>query len=184
MIKSGFFQNAGNKLSETPDSLCNKIERKSLETSRFPPKEDFYSNLVQKEVNDDEYEKAKSLYETRICLSKHDPNRWYNFADYLKYYNLLDVVPLVTAVSNCFSKFFEHFGIDPALRLSLPSISFDAMFAMFDQSMPYVATVSAKNDYIRQLYRGNVFGGIVNTPHRDIDLMTDTSPLRGWWYLI
>ena len=152
---------------------CIEEVREQIE---FPTRDDFFSVLIQEDVNEDDYEKAKSLYETRISLSKLDPDKWYTFADYLKYYNLLDVAPLVNAISNCFSKFFEHFGIDPALRLSLPSISFDAMFAMFDQSMPYVATVSAKNDYIRQLYRENVFGGIVNTPHRDIDLMTFSSP--------
>ena len=142
----------------------------------FPPKKDFFSVLKQAEVDEEEYNNAKFIYETRKNLPAGDSNKWHNFSDYLKFYNLLDVAPLVTALTNCFSAFFKHFGIDPVLRLSLPSIAFDAMFGMFDQSMPYVATVAAKYDGVRQIYRENVFGGIVNTPHRDIDLMTDTSP--------
>ena len=104
------------------------------------------------------------------------PQKWNNFAAYLRWYNCQDVGPLVVALSNSFQTFYEYFGVDPLTKLSLPSIAFAAMFGMFDQTLPYVSSFGTKGDAVRQLFRNNVIGGISNIYHRDIDLMGDESP--------
>ena len=48
-----------------------------------------------------------------MFYSDSHPDKWNNFADYLKHYNLLDVRPLTIALSTCFKKFKEYFGVDP-----------------------------------------------------------------------
>ena len=85
-------------------------------TLEFPPKSAFYSELKQLEVNEDDYIDAKNLYESRCLLPDNHPNKWSNFADYLKHYNLLDVRPLVKALSICFRKFREFFHVDPGTK--------------------------------------------------------------------
>ena len=82
-------------------------------TIEFPPKSAFYSKLKQTEVSDDEYNDSKRLYESRLSLPDDHPEKWRNFADFLKFYNMLDVRPLVQALSICFRKFKEFFHVDP-----------------------------------------------------------------------
>ena len=84
-------------------------------TKNFPTKAAFYSELKQSEVDDQEYNDAKHLYESRVTLSDNDPDKWDNFSDYLRYYNLSDVRPLVEALSICFQKFREYFNVDPGM---------------------------------------------------------------------
>ena len=146
------------------------------ETLQFPDKTAFYSKLKQSGPTDEEYNNAKELYNNRCSLPDGHPDKWYNFAAYLKWYNCQDVGPLVVALSNCFKKFHEFFGVDPLTKLSLPSIAFAASFSLFDQSLPYVSSFSKRSDEVRKLFRSNVIGGISNIYHRDIDLMGDQSP--------
>ena len=42
-----------------------------------------------------------------------------NFADWLRYYNLLDVVPLAAAIDRAFGNYFAVFGMDPCVKMSL-----------------------------------------------------------------
>ena len=137
----------------------------------FPPIEAFYSKLKQCGPSNEDYLQAKSMYDTKL-----QNEEWTNFSDYLKWYNCQDVGPLVIALSNCFEKFYECFQIDAMTRLSLPSIAFEAMFGLFDKSLPYVASFTKKSEHIRQLFRSKVDGGVSNIYHRDIDLMDGTSP--------
>ena len=137
----------------------------------FPPREAFYSKLKQCELPEEDYSAAKLIYDTKI-----QNGEWQNFSDYLKWYNLQDVGPLVVAISNCFDKFYEYFQIDGMTRLSLPSIAFQAMFELYDKSLPYVASFTKKSEHIRKLFRSKVDGGVSNIYHRDIDLMDSGSP--------
>ena len=44
--------------------------------------------------------------------------------DWLHFYNCLDTMPLVEAMSTSFEKFHEYFDVDPNMALSLPSLAF------------------------------------------------------------
>ena len=110
------------------------------------------------------------MYESKVKYGE-----WDNFSDYLKWYNSQDVGPLVIALQNSFSKFYEFFKIDPLTKLSLPSMAFEAMFGLFDKSLPYVASFT-KNSPVRSLFRKSVDGGLSTCFHLDVDLMGTESP--------
>ena len=152
-----------------PHGHFNSIEE-IRQTIDFPPQSAFFSTLKQCGPSDEDYNHAKSLYESKIR-----DGEWTNFSHYLKWYNCQDVGPLVTAIENSFSKFYDYFGIDPLTKLSLPSIAFQAMFGLFDKSLPYVASFT-KNSTARSLFRKRVDGGLSTCFHMDIDLMGDESP--------
>ena len=105
----------------------------------FPTKEDFFNSLkqvfqnismavfslfIQKDINDEIYDEAKTEYERRKALPDSDPEKMRSMLDWLKYYQLLDTGPLVQALDNYFAKLYELFNIDSHLNLSLPKISF------------------------------------------------------------
>ena len=86
-------------------------------TVDFPPKSAFYSQLKQEHVSNEEYDYSKQIYDYHLKLPVGHPEKWNNFSDYLKFYNLLDVGPLVEALQTCFRKFKEYFNVDPGKLL-------------------------------------------------------------------
>ena len=140
----------------------------------FPPKQAFFNKLKQQHISDDDYNSSKSLFQ-----SKQAAGEWKNMGDYLKYYNLLDVEPLVQAITICFDNYAKFFNVDACSRMSLPSIGFEA-HAMHDQCLPFVFTFNDKNakkigDYlkrmvkpIREVFREQVIGGLSTVFHRYI----------------
>ena len=80
--------------------------------------------MIQTEMSEDTYLEAKAEYDRRRALDVNHPEKMYNMVCWLKYYQMLDTGPLVKALDNCFSKFFELFRIDAQLYMSLASISF------------------------------------------------------------
>ena len=143
----------------------------------FPSYESFYSDLKASNVNIREYESSRNEYQRRIQLPESDPDKMNNFGCWLKHYQMLDVVPLVSAIENCFKTFYQHFQVNPMEMKSLPSIAFSAAFNLFDQTMPYIYSFSQEFDSVRQLFRNNQIGGLVNIFHRHVNLVDQTGPL-------
>ena len=85
--------------------------------SSFPPKQAFFNKMKQEHIDDDTYNACKSLYESKLAAGE-----WTNMSDSLKYYNLLDVEPLVQAIQTCFNNYAKFFNVDACSRMSLPSI--------------------------------------------------------------
>ena len=139
-------------------------------TVKFPAYENFFSELKQTNISVDTYNAAKRMYETRLALPEaiQHPHKWHNMGDYLKHYNMRDTVPLVLALQNCFRNYEKYFEIDPGTKLSLPSISFAAMYRLADQSLPYVSTFSntEHGNAVRSHFRNNVIGGVSIVFHR------------------
>ena len=146
----------------------------------FPPIQAFFNKLKQQHIAEDDYNSSKTLFE-----SKQAAGEWRNMGDYLKYYNLLDVEPLVQAIISCFDNYAKFFNVDACSRMSLPSIGFEAMYRLYDQSLPFVFTSNDKKkkgkkvkkieEYlkrkiksIRELFREQVIGGLSTVFHRYI----------------
>ena len=139
----------------------------------FPPKQAFFNKLKQQHISDDDYNSSKSLFQ-----SKQAAGEWKNMGDYLKYYNLLDVEPLVQAITSCFNNYAKFFNVDSCSRMSLPSIGFEAMYRMYDQALPFVFSFNDKvvkniEKYlkrtvkpIREVFREQVVGGLSTVFHR------------------
>ena len=158
-----------------PYSFFKTIEEIEACTE-FPPKEAFFNELKQVEIEQSDYDEAKSLYEEFKSLPESHPNHIQNFKGWLKYYNMIDCKPLSEAITNSFDKFYTCFKIDANLHLSLPSMAFKAMFNLSDKDSPCVVSFNEGNDDIRQLFRSAVIGGICNVQRRDLNLTDDESP--------
>ena len=127
----------------------------------FPPKEAFYNEIQQKDIDVNDYEDVKNMFNLKISTKQ-----WSSMADYLRYYNLLDVEPLVDALKTCFSSYAKFFDIDALRYLSLPSIGFQSMYNVYDQSLPFVFSFNKIGDDVRKLFRSNVLGGLSTVFHR------------------
>jgi len=92
--------------SEAEKMVYPYTKFKSIEEMRkcveFPPIEDF---LTDKSINPQIYEKCKSMFDQKMSLPEADPEKWRNFEDYLKFYNLSDVGPTAVALQRQFDIF-------------------------------------------------------------------------------
>ena len=130
-------------------------------SNQFPPKEAFFNKMKQQHIDDDIYITSKSVFDNKMAAGE-----WTSMADYLRYYNLLDVEPLVQALQTCFDNYAKFFGVDANSRLSLPSIGFQAMYKLFDQSLPLAFSFNVAGDSVRRLFREQVVGGLSTVFHR------------------
>ena len=117
--------------------------------------------MTQRNIDDDLYYSSKSIYQAKIAAGE-----WNNMTDYLKYYNLLDVEPLVQALTICFHNYAKFFDVDACSNMSLPSISYQAMYKLHDQSLPFVFSFNEAGDCIRRLFRETLTGGLSTVFHR------------------
>ena len=90
--------------------------------------------------------------------------------DWLSYYNELDTAPLAHAVNNSFGNFFKIFGLDPSFCVSLPKFAQQCMFRSYTQSDSLCFSFGKNQSEVRELFRTNLTGGLVNCFHRLIDL--------------
>ena len=156
-----------------PYSYFDSIEslRKQI---AFPSKDAFRSELKQTDIDEVTYQTAKIEYERRQKLPTNHPDRIQTFVDWLRFYNLLDVGPLLRAIDTCFKSFHAYFKTDPILHFSLPSLAFKAMFANYAESDSLI--FSFNDDHIRDMFRNNIVGGLTNCYHRHINLTDGPSP--------
>ena len=117
--------------------------------------------MKQQNVDNNIYNTSKAVFNNKIASGE-----WTSMADYLKYYNLLDVEPLVQALQTCFDNYAKFFGVDANSRLSLPSIGFQAMYKLFDQSLPFTFSFNVTGDSVRRTFREQVIGGLSTVFHR------------------
>ena len=55
---------------------------------QFPSYESFYSSLKGKNVDPETFEQTKMEYERRLALPEDHPEKYRNFSDYLKTYQM------------------------------------------------------------------------------------------------
>ena len=134
----------------------------------FPPRSAFLSELDGKLPSLDLYIKSKTEFARRRLLPSNHPEKIWSMYGWLKFYNISDVGPLATALTNCFDSYRKHFSVRPLLAYSLPSLAMSAMFANYPDNYPYVMTPHKKITRMQQKYRDSVFGGLVNVYKRHI----------------
>ena len=86
--------------------------------TQLPPKEAFYSNLTESNIEDDEYERALKIWE-------HFGIR--NLGQYHDLYLRTDVLLLTDVFENFRDLCLEYYGLDPAHYFTLPNFAWDAM---------------------------------------------------------
>ena len=156
---------------------ANKLDERTL-----PPYEAFYSSLKHCNVLEEEYDSFQKLLDQgkteqealqALRLSEKPKtgaenydwlhqlwreNKWSTFADYLKWYNDLDVTPMISAIDNM-NNFYKERKIDFIHQaISLPGI---AMRVCFDSVTDPKAEFHLfnKNKDIYKLFKDNIVGG-------------------------
>ena len=120
------------------------------------------------------YNTCRDEFNRRKNLSFKDKDHINDMSGWLKLYQMYDVIPLVTAVQNNFSKFWELFGIDPNCHNSLPSMAASAMFNNYDPNMPLCFSFHEKFEDIKNLLCETRLGGITSCMARHVDLSGGT----------
>ena len=87
-------------------------------SKQFPPKNAFFNKMKQQEVDDDVYNTSKAVFNNKIAVGE-----WISMADYLKYYNLLDVEPLVQALQICFENYAKILELMPTADYHFPALA-------------------------------------------------------------
>ena len=99
--------------------------------------------------------------------------KWSSFEDYLKWYNLSDVLPASHAMISEFTILAEIFGIQPIVCYGLPSYSQRAMFKMLNPESPSCFSIAPQFEHLVKLFRDNTYGGIVNVYARHITTLDE-----------
>ena len=137
----------------------------------FPTTDAFYSRL-KGPVDIDLYNHCKSIYQMHRNLNPKDKEYWSNFEDYLKFYNLSDVVPASKALIIQFKTYKANFNLSPMQYLGLPGFARCAMLKMFDRkcssifSFPSCSTATS-------VFRTQIIGGLCNVLHRHLTTIAE-----------
>ncbi|CAH1099678.1 unnamed protein product [Psylliodes chrysocephalus] len=139
-----FLSRSLDKLSETLDSSqCNEVKKyfynekefnlmrrkgifpysyvssfEKLDEEGLPSKEKFFDNLRGEPISDEDYDKAKEIWNTFNCKTLND---------YAMLYLKTDVLLLADVFENFRKVCLKHYKLDPAHYLTAPSLSWDAM---------------------------------------------------------
>lgn len=101
-----------------PYSYMTDLEK--LKETKLPEKRFFYNDLTKSDISDENY---------LSCAEAWDRHSMRNLADYLAFYNLLDVTPLVQAIELQFDYYRSH-GVRFDESVSLPGLSFKLLMKM------------------------------------------------------
>ena len=148
-----------------PYTLFTTIEA-MRECTSFPDIEVFRRD---KDIDLDVYENCKKIFHERIALPNNDPNKWYNFVDYLKFYNLSDVLPTSMALINQFNTFNICFGLNPLQCMGLPQYSRKVMYKMYDPNAPSIFSFDAESTATK-IFRSQTLGGLCSVYKRHVTL--------------
>ena len=118
-----------NRWSDHPELVFSKgvypyeymDSRLRFEETCLPPKDAFYSNLTEKGISDDDYERAQVIWKTFKCKTMQDYHDIYLKTDVLL---LADVFEAFREMS------LKTYKLDPVHYYTLPSLSWDALLKM------------------------------------------------------
>ena len=99
--------------------------------TKLPEKEKFYSSLSGKGITDEEYERAKQVWETFGCR---------NLGDYHNLYVATDTLLLADVFENFRKVCMDKYGLDPAHYYSAPGLSWDALLKKTGVELELLAT--------------------------------------------
>ena len=128
-----------------------------LDETSLPPHSAFYSKLRQKNISLNEYAQCQSAW------LKHEMK---SLRDYLIYYNNLDVVPFIEAISKQHA-IYSSKGIDMFKDgVSVPSLATKWLYLDSETNKFSIPLISKKNADLHSTIRNNIVGGPAIVFHR------------------
>ena len=120
-----------NMAAEFPDSAQQELllrkgvypydymdDPEKFKDTQLPSKEDFYSELREEGISDDDYAHAQNVWNVFKCKT---------FGDYHDIYLKTDVLALADVFENFRKVCMQTYGLDPAHYYTAPGLSWDAM---------------------------------------------------------
>ena len=121
---------------------------------QLPPKEAFYSNLTKEHISDEDYERAKKIWE-------HFGIR--NLGQYHDLYLKTDVLLLTDVFENFRDLCLEYYGLDPAHYFTLPNFAWDAMLLKTGVELEPLTD----QEMYEMIERGLRGGGMCQVSHKE-----------------
>ena len=135
-----------------PYDFCSSVAA-IREKGELPSREEFFNELTEEDVGDEDYAHATEVYRTFGCRG---------MLDYLRLYNRLDTALLCIAFQSYRQQMYEDFGLDPAHYVSTPMLAMDCFLRSCDVRVPLIA-----DPVVTLLAMNNIRGGLsqVNLRH-------------------
>ena len=128
-----------------------------LNETSLPPHSAFYSKLQQKNISSEQYAQCQKVW------LQH---KMHSLRDYLIYYNNLDVVPFVEAISKQHA-IYSSKGIDMFKDgVSVPSLATKWLYLDSETNKFSIPLISKKNADLHSTIRSNIVGGPAIVFHR------------------
>lgn len=102
-----------------PYSFVDNLEK--LNNQNLPSKQEFYDNLNESHISDEDYERAKDVWKLFECQ---------NLGEYSDLYLKSDVLLLSDVFENFREICLEKYKLDPAQYYTAPGLSWDAMLKL------------------------------------------------------
>ena len=159
-LQSDDFHNTKEIFKENVDLLTRKgiypydyvssIER--LSETQLPPKEQFYSNLNDEDITDDDYHHAINVWNTFQCKT---------IKDYHDLYLKSDVLLLADVFENFRKTCLKHYNLDPAHYYTSPGLAWDACLKETGQELELL------HDYdMLMMFERGIRGGMTHISKR------------------
>ncbi|XP_050519039.1 uncharacterized protein LOC126893133 [Diabrotica virgifera virgifera] len=134
-----------------PYSYMDGFDR--LKEKTLPPKENFYNNLTNKHISDEDYARAIDVWNTFDCKS---------MSDYAMVYLVSDVLLLADVFENFRKICHKEYNLDPCHYITAPALSWDAMLRYTEIELELLTDV----DMVHFLKKG-VRGGVAQCSKRE-----------------
>ena len=120
--------------------------------TQLPAKQDFYSNLYDQEISDEDYQHALNVFQTFECKT---------IKDYHDLYLKSDVLLLADVFENFRKTCLKHYKLDPAHYYTSPGLAWDACLKTTKQELQLL------DDYdMLMMFEKGIRGGITHISKR------------------
>ena len=127
-----------------PYEYMDSLER--FKENKLPPKEAFYSRLTGEGISDEDYERAKKVWEFFDMKT---------LKDYHDLYNVTDVLLLADVFENFRNICMENYKLDPAHYFTAPGLAWDACLKITGVELELVSDI----DMLLMIEKG-IRGGV------------------------
>ena len=110
----------------------------------LPPINEFYSQLKEEHISEENYRRAQKVFKTTKCKNLHD---------YMELYVKTDTIILCDVFENFRNLCLTYYNIDPCHYMSLPAFAWDAMLKMTGINLEYINDIE-QYTFVEENLRG------------------------------
>ena len=144
--------------------LQNSVESTVNDIFQFHPPIEF-------EANEERFKVKAGCRTQALALLHTSPKKFYEskqifdnqcetMADYLKNYNLNDVILLEVCITSYAEHFYKTWGVNIHNKMSLPGVAQDIAFRKYEESATAIYTFGKKFKHYNELIRKQLHGGM------------------------